>query len=278
GHVPAARSRTLAAVDVVRDVPVPLRDGSSLALDLYRPHDTAAPHGAAALPLVVAVYGGAWAFGSRAGIAPPARWYAERGYAVAAIDYRHAPRYRFPVQRDDVEDALRAIGAHAREWHIDPRRVALFGRSSGGELALLGAERAQPLRVAAVVAYYAPTDLAGGWNEPPRPDPANVRGILETYVGGPPDAVHAAAYRAASPLDGAHRGMPPVLLICGARDELVLIEFQRAFAARLRALDVPVVAIELPWANHVFDEVEGLGASIAHDATLRFLDATLATT
>jgi acetyl esterase/lipase len=72
--------------------------------------------------------------------------------------------------------------------------------------------------------------------------------------------------------------MPPVLLICGARDELVLIEFQRAFAARLRALDVPVVAIELPWANHVFDEVEGLGASIAHDATLRFLDATLATT
>jgi acetyl esterase/lipase len=63
--------------------------------------------------------------------------------------------------------------------------------------------------------------------------------------------------------------------MCGARDQLVLIRFQRAFAARLRALGVPVVALELPWANHAFDEVDGIGASIAHDATLRFLDAVL---
>jgi acetyl esterase/lipase len=286
-HVPAARARSLAAVDVVRDVPVRLRDGSSLALDLYRPREAltvpntatspaTAPRTSAWLPLVVTVYGGAWSFGSRRGSGRLARWYAARGYAVAVIDYRHAPRYRFPVQRDDVEDALRAIAAHAREWHVDPRRVALLGRSSGAELALIAAERPQPLRVAAVVAYYAPIDLVGGWNVPPRPDPANVRGILETYIGGPPDAAHASAYRAASPLDGAHSGMPPALLLCGERDELVLIAFQRAFAARLRALGVPVVAIELPWANHAFDEVDGLGASMAHDATLRFLDATLA--
>ena len=267
-HVPPARPRAF-AVDVVRDVPVRLRDGSSLALDLYR------PRAAAALPLVVAIYGGAWSFGSRDGLAPLARRYAQRGYAVAVVDYRHAPRYRFPVQRDDVEDALRAIAAHALEWHVDPQRVALLGRSAGAELALIVAERAQPLHVAAVVAYYSPIDLVGGWNDPPRPDPANVREILETYLGGPPDAAHASAYRAASPLDGAHRGMPPALLICGDRDELVRIVFQRAFAARLRALGVPVVAIELPWANHAFDEVDGIGAAIAHDATLRFLDAKL---
>ncbi|HYW54437.1 MAG TPA: alpha/beta hydrolase [Dongiaceae bacterium] len=281
-RIPPARSRAF-AVDVVRDVPVRLRDGSSLALDLYRPRAAgAAPgggyprHAAAALPLIVGIYGGAWSFGSRAGFAPLARWYAERGYAVAVVDYRHAPRYRFPVQRDDVEDALRALAANARAWHLDARRVAFFGRSAGAELALLAAERPQPLRAAAVVAYYAPVDLAGGWNDPPRPDPANVRGILETYIGGPPDAAHAGAYRAASPFDGARRAMPPALLICGARDELVLVSFQRAFAARLRSLGVPVVALELPWANHAFDEVDGLGAAIAHDATLRFLDATLA--
>ncbi|MDQ6942163.1 MAG: alpha/beta hydrolase, partial [Candidatus Eremiobacteraeota bacterium] len=206
--------------------------------------------------------------------APLARRYAALGYAVAVIDYRHAPRYRFPVQRDDVEDALRTIAVHAREWQLDPQRVVLFGRSAGGELALIAAERAQPLRIAGVVAYYAPIDLVGGWNQPPRPDPANVRSILEAYVGGPPDAAHASAYRAASPLDGAHRGMPPALLICGERDELVLIAFQRTFAARLRALGVPVVAIELPWANHAFDEVDGLGAEIAYDATVRFLAVT----
>jgi acetyl esterase/lipase len=293
-HIPPAHPRTSNAVDVARDLPVRLRDGSLLALDLYRPRETpgmphaaatpsnttarahvTAAHAAKPLPLVVAIYGGAWAFGSRVAMTSLARRYARLGYAVAVIDYRHAPRYRFPVQRDDVEDALLAISTHAREWHVDPRRVALLGRSAGAELALIVAERPQALHVAAVVALYAPIDLVGGWNDPPRPDPANVRGILETYIGGPPDAAHASAYRAASPLNGAHRGMPPALLICGARDELVLIRFQREFAARLRALSVPVVAIELPWANHAFDEVGGLGASIAGDATLRFLDANL---
>lgn len=273
--IPAARPRALAAVDVARDLPVPLRDGTSLALDLYRPRDAAAAPHAAALPLLVAVYGGAWSFGSRTTVAGLARHYAQRGYAVAAVEYRHAPRYRFPAQRDDVEDALRALAAHARAWHVDPGRVALIGQSSGGELALLAAQRRQPLRIAAVVAYYAPVDLAGGWNDPPRPDPADVRGILRAYLGGPPDAARLTAYRAASPLAGAHAGMPPVLLICGARDELVRIGFQRAFAARLRALRVPVVALELPWANHSFDAVDGLGARIAQPATLRFLDAAL---
>ena len=279
-HIPPARSRSF-AVDVARDLPVRLRDGSWLALDLYRPQDAGAaanggyPRAAGALPLIVAIYGGAWAFGSRDGLAPLANRYAQLGYAVAVIDYRHAPRFRFPVQRDDVEDALRALAVNAFEWHLDPRRVALLGRSAGAELALIAGERAQPLHVAAVVSYYSPLDLAGGWEDPPRPDPADVRGILEAYLGGPPDAAHASAYRAASPLNGAHRGMPPVLLICGDRDELVRIRFQRAFAARLHALGVPVVALELPWANHSFDEVDGLGALIAHGATLRFLDANL---
>ena len=74
---PPARARALAAVDVVRDVPVRLRDGASLALDLYRPRDAGdVQHCGVALPLVVAIYGGAWSFGSRAGMARPARRYA----------------------------------------------------------------------------------------------------------------------------------------------------------------------------------------------------------
>jgi acetyl esterase/lipase len=69
--------------------------------------------------------------------------------------------------------------------------------------------------------------------------------------------------------------MPPVLAIIGDRDELIPPEFQRNFAARLSALHVRNVAIELPWSSHAFDAANGLGAGIAHDATLRFLDALL---
>lgn len=78
-----------------------------------------------------------------------------------------------------------------------------------------------------------------------------------------------------SRLPNAHAGMPPTLLIIGDRDEVVLPRFQRSFAARLRALGVTVVALELPWANHAFDEIDGSGARIAQGATTRFLAAAL---
>ena len=259
----------LAAVDVRRDIPVRLRGGGASALDLYRPR-IAGP-----LPLIVTIYGGAWIFESRAEDAPLAHWYAARGYAVAVVDYRHAPAHQFPTQLDDVDDALVIIARHAGAWDIDGARVALFGRSAGAQLALLAGEQAQPLRVRAIVAYYAPTDLIAGWNEPPQPDPAGTKRILAAYLGGSPDGTRRGLYRAASPLDRAHAAMPPVLAIIGDRDELVRPQFQRTFAAHLDGLHVPNVAIELPWSNHAFDAVNGLGAAIAHDATLRFLDALI---
>jgi acetyl esterase/lipase len=267
-HIPALAVHPHFSVRVDRDIRVPLRDGGALALDLYRPQRPGV------LPLIVTIYGGAWIFGSRAGDAPLARLYATRGYAVAVIDYRHAPAYRFPVQIDDVDDALATIARHAAAWHVDATRVALFGRSAGAQLALLAGERRQPLTVRAIVAYYAPTDLVAGWNEPPWPDPVGTKRILTAYLGGPPQG-RMALYEAASPLAVAHAGMPPVLAIIGDRDELVRPEFQRRFAARLDALHVENIAIELPWSNHAFDAVNGLGASIAHVVTFRFLDAQL---
>jgi acetyl esterase/lipase len=264
-----ARAVTLGTIDETRDLRVPLRDGGELALDLYR------PHGSANVPLIVTIYGGAWHFGSRTDEAPLARWYASRGFAVAAIDYRHAPAHRFPAQIDDVDDALNVLARRADAWHIDADRTVFFGRSSGAQLALLAGERHQLLNVRGIVAYYAPTDLIDGWKHPPVPDPAGVRNILETYLGGPPDAAHIVRYRAAAPLQNARAGMPPVLAIIGDRDELVRPAFQRTFAARLDALHVRNVAIELPWSNHAFDAVSGLGAAIARDATLRFIDSLL---
>jgi acetyl esterase/lipase len=266
GIAPLRDRVTLAAVDVHGAIPVRLRDGSAAALDLYRPRI------ARRVPLLVTIYGGAWIFGSRADEAPLARRYAARGYAVAVIDYRHAPAYRFPTQIDDVDDALATIAHDAHRWNVDTDRVVLLGRSAGAQLALLAGERAQPLHVRAIVAYYAPTDLISGWNVPPVPDPVGTKRILIAYLGGPPDASRSARYRAGSPIAVAHAGMPPVLAIIGDRDELVRPQQQRDFAARLDALHVPNIALELPWSNHAFDAIPGLGARLANDATLRFLD------
>jgi acetyl esterase/lipase len=257
------------AVHVMNDRTITTRDGARLALDVYRPEI------AGVRPTIVTIYGGAWIFGSRKELATMDESYAKLGYTVVGIEYRHAPAYRFPTQLHDVQDALAAIAANADAWGVDRTRVALFGKSAGAELALLAAYSPEPVGIRAAIGYYTPTDLARGYAEPPVPDPANVRKILDTYVGGTP-AERPELYRAASPIALVRAALPPTFLICGRRDSLVRIDFQRAMSDALRAHDDRVVAIELPWSNHVFDDVpNGLGASIATPAVRRFLAATL---
>jgi acetyl esterase/lipase len=256
-------------VRVMNDRTIATRDGARLSLDVYRPDI------AGVRPTIVTVYGGAWVFGSRKQLAPLDESYAKLGYTVVGIEYRHAPAYRFPTQLHDVQDALAAIATHASAWGVDRTRVALLGKSAGAELALLAAYAPEPVHVRAAIGYYSPTDLTSGYDDPPFPDPSNVRKILVTYLDATP-AERPELYRAGSPIDRVRPGLPPTFLICGRRDSLVRIEFQRAMRDALRAHGNRVVAIELPWSNHVFDEVPtGLGASIATPAVRRFLAATL---
>ena len=84
----------------------------------------------------------------------------------------------------------------------------------GAHLALLAAYTAGAPPVSAVVSLYGPTDLTRGFREPPRPDPIDVRAILQAFVGGTPDD-QPEAYTAASPITYATHPQPPTLLIYG---------------------------------------------------------------
>jgi acetyl esterase/lipase len=257
------------AVRVRANLPVRTRDGTDLALDLYLP-PAAGMH-----PAVVVIYGGAWIFGSRAASVELARSLAQLGYAAIAIDYRHAPQFQFPTQIDDVRDALQTVAHHAAAWEIDPRRVAILGRSAGAELALLAAYDRGPLPIRAAIGYYAPTDLVGGFAFPPQPDPANVRRILLAYLGGTPEQ-RMNRYLAGSPLAHVRTGLPPTLLIIGGRDELVRPAFQHELRDALRRHGDRVASLDVPWSNHAFDAVpNGTGGQLARFYTERFLAATL---
>ena len=256
-------------IRVERDLPVRTRDGAKLALDIYH-SKIAGPR-----PTVITIYGGAWLFGKRADNATIDRALAARGYTAISVDYRHAPKFRYPTEPNDVEDAIATIAKHARAWDVDPDRVALFGRSAGAELALLAAYAPEPVHVRAAVAYYAPTDLVDGYRITPNPDPAGVRRILLAYLGASPDAAMA-AYRAGSPVTHVRSGLPPTYLIIGLRDALVRPEQQRELRDALRAHGDAVAAIEVPWSNHAFDTIpSGLGGTLATQTTARFLRATL---
>jgi acetyl esterase/lipase len=252
-------------VGVRRGVAVAAAGGAPLIADI---HARAGVHDA---PLLVQIYGGAWQRGRPGDDEWFARHFAERGYVVAAIDYRHAPAARWPAQIEDVRASLAWLRAHARELGADPDRLVLVGRSAGAQLALVAAYQDRAPAVAGVVSFYGPVFLADGWREPPRPDPLNVRAVLETYLGGTPDQVPD-RYAAASPITYLSPQAPPTLLVYGSHDHVVEVRFARRLEARLHEVGVPAVLLEIPWAEHAFDVLpHGLSARVVLSYTERFL-------
>jgi acetyl esterase/lipase len=235
-----------------------------LTLDIYQPVT------AGRYPSIVQIYGGAWQRGLPGDDAAFATYLAAHGFVVFAIDYRHAPRWRWPAQIDDVRTALGWIRAHGGDYDADVSRLALIGRSAGAHLALIAAYEPGP-PVAAVVSYYGPVDLADGYRNPPSPDPLDVRSVEEALLGGTPDQVPQ-RYREASPITYVSRRLPPSLLIYGRRDHIVLPRFGAMLDERLRASGTTSLFMEIPWAEHAFDAVPfGPSGQLSLYYTERFL-------
>jgi acetyl esterase/lipase len=251
---------------LVHAVPFTSHDGVPLTLDIYEPLAGQGP-----FPIVLQVYGGAWRSGTPADSRWFAQYFASRGYLVIAVDYRHAPRWKWPAQRDDVRDALLWSRAHAREFGGDPTRMILLGRSSGAQLALVAAYQDASPSIKAVISYYGPVDLAEGWRRPPVPDPLHVRDLLEAFLGGTPAQVPE-RYRDASPVTYVTKNLPPTLLIYGRRDHIVEARFGEQLDRALTRAGNTSVLLELPWSEHVFDLIpNGLGGQISLSYTEQFI-------
>lgn len=152
------------------------------------------PPGDRVVPVVVWIHGGALINGHRQGISSRVRSYArKRGFALVSIDYRLAPETKLPSILEDVEDALAWIrGPGARQYHLDPTRIAVTGGSAGGYLTLTTGYRVRP-RPQALVAFWGYGDLIGPWYSRPSGHPRHNRvKVTEAeawrQVSGPPVA------------------------------------------------------------------------------------------
>ena len=116
------------------------------------------------------------------------------------MNYRLAPKWKFPAGRDDVLSAIAYLKVYGPEFGLDPNRLVLLGRSAGGQLALLAAYTANEPAIRGVISVYGPTDLKFGYDRPAPKNLLDTRGVLETYLGGPPVKADE-AYFAASPIN-----------------------------------------------------------------------------
>ena len=258
----------LPRVRITRSVPMGTVAGVELTADVYRPaHD-------AIVPTVVQLYGGGWRGGDPGDNSDLAQAIAASGFAVFAIDYRHAPDWTWPSQLEDVLDGLQWVSAHAAEYGADPSRMALLGRSAGAQLAMRASQDTAAPPIRAVVTIYGPVDLAEGYRAPPTPDPLNVRFLIAQFLGGTPDQ-RPQAYADASPITRASQPHPPVLVITGNRDHIVEPRFGPMLHRQLVESGTSLF-LNLPWADHAFDFVSfGPSSQIALYYTQRFLTHTL---
>ena len=133
-----------------------------------------------------------------------------------------------------------------------------MGRSAGAHLALLtayahgsGTEPGCDVRhphdtgVAAVVAFYPPTDLT-------RLSSRDYLGGMDRFVGGTPKVVPE-RYHLLSPVSHVDPRDPPTFLVHGGDDQIVPPGQSELLAHRLQGAGVPHRLVELPWANHTFD-------------------------
>ncbi len=201
------------AAELRTDIEFAVVDDVHLTLDAY------VPEGAGPFKAVIVVHGGGWINGDKQTYVKPLFDPLTRaGFAWFTINYRLAPKYHFPAAVDDVESAVRYVKSHAKQYKVDPKRIALMGESAGGHLvAFVGAQDKPAAQVAAVVSFYGPHDLAARSEAQNRlTDPVKAfLGLAEINS----DAL--ATLRKASPITYVHKGMPPFLLIHGTADQMV---------------------------------------------------------
>jgi len=246
-------------VAVERDV---VYNDAGMALDVYRP-------AAAAAPGLVFIHGGGWEAKGKEYYSYWAARYAGMGYVCVSVEYRTSNEAPYPAAVDDCRDAVRWMRARAGELGLDPGRIAVIGQSAGGHLALLTAYApggGADAPVQAVVAYYAPTDLADTHLR----EYDVVRKFLGAAYGEDPDR-----YRDASPIAHVRPGLPPTLLLHGTIDALVPIRESERLAAALAEAGVPHYLLRLEGWDHSFEVVKAVNAHCMpiQDA---FLSASLA--
>jgi acetyl esterase/lipase len=246
-------------------------ENEKLTLDIYRP---AYEHGQ--LPGVIVVHGGTWQSGNNSEFVALNAYLAGRDYVVAAINYRLAPRWPFPAARDDVLSAIAYLKVFGPQFGLDPARLALLGRSAGGQLALLAAYTASEPAIRGVISMYGPTDLQFGYEHPAPSGLYDTRGALEAYLGGSP-AKASENYYAASPINFVTPASPPTLLIHGLLDDVVKPDQSERLESRLQQAGVKHLFVRLPWATHGCDKsFGGPCGQVATYAVERFLDGVMA--
>lgn len=109
----------------MKELRIKTRDGAEICLLYFASEKKNAP-------LIFDIHGGGYIWGEAKGDEGLCRVLAEKcGACIATVDYRLAPKVRYPKATDDCKDALRYL-IDNNEFDFDRDKIFLMGHSAGG--------------------------------------------------------------------------------------------------------------------------------------------------
>jgi len=232
------------AMQVQTDIEYGNAGGEKQLLDIYE------PDGSGVFPAVIMVHGGSWVAGDKQGdekiFSKPL---ADANFVFVSINYRLAPKYKWPACYDDALAAIKWVKANGSQYKIDTKCIAVMGCSAGGQIAALAAMTSDSDReVQAIVLVAAPTDLVYD---------SMRRGDITLYLNNvlnckKLDAQSLQLLWEISPVNYIRAGLPPFLLIHGTADTTVPCQISINFKSRLDLANVPYDMILIDGGTHNF--------------------------
>lgn len=226
------------AIEVQADYIYGRKDGMALTFDVVKP---AEPNGIGLCFMVSGGWNSMWF--------PPQQFVRDslyqsllrRGYTLFLVRHGSAPRYKVPEAVADVRLAIKTIRDKAAEFGIKAEKLGAFGGSAGGHLSvMLGTTGESDQRVAAVAAYFPPTNLHGYVDDPKFIRDFPALDFDRTLV----DAM--------SPELQVQTNAAPMLMIHGDQDTLVPLFHSEKLKVQLDAQGVTNELIVIENAGHAF--------------------------
>lgn len=188
-----------------------------------------------AVPCIVYIPGSAFHEQNVKERVPQLSYLAQRGFVVAALEYRGSECAVFPAQALDAKAGVFYMKEHANEYGIDPENIILMGDSSGAHTAVMaafsygvdeleeeGRRSTEPI-VKGVIDLYGPTNFTTMNDEPSSQDHRTPDSPEGLEIGGRPVLEHPELVRPTVLANYVQkeRELPPILMFHGTNDELV---------------------------------------------------------
>jgi acetyl esterase/lipase len=229
----------------MKDVVYETVGNRELPLDLYIPPNAKGP-----LPLVIWIHGGGWQGGSKNAINNGVGLL-DHGYALASVEYRLSGEAIFPAAIEDCKAAVSYLRLHAKKLGFDPDRFGVWGSSAGGHLvALMGTtndvsdfdthpvSKKASSKVQAVCNWFGPSDLLRMNDVTGRIDHDAADSPESRFIGVPIQE-HPERTRRANPVTYVSPSDPPMLIMHGDQDGMVIYNQSEILLEALQKAGVP---------------------------------------